>query len=106
MHLLNYTMPGIKGLLKGWNETNRKDKLGDFAEEYWHYDNITEQMQEQFMESYLTWTKKKGYYQSQNRAAKIYDSRIRQVYICGTEAFSTCIFQRILADFLAGEMGY
>ncbi len=34
-HLLDYTMPGIKTLLKGWNETNGKDKLGDFAEEYW-----------------------------------------------------------------------
>ena len=33
-HLLDYTMPGIKTLLKGWNETNGKDKLGDFVEEY------------------------------------------------------------------------
>ena len=40
-HLLDYTMPGIKTLLQGWNEKNGKDKLGDFAEEYWHYDNIT-----------------------------------------------------------------
>jgi len=36
-HLLDYTMPGIKTLLKGWNETNGKDKLGDFGEEYWQY---------------------------------------------------------------------
>ena len=27
-HLLDYTIPGIKTLLKGWNETNGKDKLG------------------------------------------------------------------------------
>lgn len=40
-HLLDYTMPGIKSLLKGWNETSGKDKLGDFVEKYWHYDNIT-----------------------------------------------------------------
>ncbi len=71
-HLLDYTMPGIKGLLKGWNETNGKDKLGDFAEEYWHYDNITQQTQEEFMESYLAWAKKKGYHQNQDKAAKIY----------------------------------
>lgn len=32
-HLLDYTMHGIKALLKGWNETNGKDKLSDFAEE-------------------------------------------------------------------------
>lgn len=71
-HLLDYTMPGIKRLLKGWNETNGKDKLGDFAEEYWHYDNITEQSEEQFMESYLNWAKKKGYHQNQDKAVKIY----------------------------------
>lgn len=53
-HLLDYTMTGIKGLLKGWNKTNGKDKLGEFAEEYWHYDNITQQTQEQFMERHLT----------------------------------------------------
>ena len=49
-HLLDYTMPGIKTLLKGWNETNGKDKLGDFVEEYWHYDNITKKSEEQFIE--------------------------------------------------------
>ena len=71
-HLLDYTMPGIKGLLKGWNETNGKDKLGDFAEEYWHYDNITDQSEEQFIDDYLNWAKKKGYHQNQDKAVKIY----------------------------------
>ena len=33
-HLLDYTMPGIKTLLKGWNEPNGKYKLGDSVEEY------------------------------------------------------------------------
>ena len=71
-HLLDYTMPGIKTLLKGWNEINGKDKLGDFAEEYWHYDNITKKSEEQFIESYLKWAKEKGYHQSQDKAVKIY----------------------------------
>lgn len=71
-HLLDYTMPGIKTLLKGWNETNGKDKLGDFAEEYWHYDNITKKSEKQFIDSYLKWAKKKGYHQSQDKATKIY----------------------------------
>jgi hypothetical protein len=52
-HLLYYTMPGIKTLLKGWNETNGKDKLSDFAEEYWHYDNITKKSEKQFISNYL-----------------------------------------------------
>lgn len=68
-HLLDYTMPGIKTLLKGWNEINGKDKLGDFVEEYWHYDNITKKSEEQFIESYLKWAKEKGYHQSQDKAA-------------------------------------
>lgn len=71
-HLLGYTMPGIKPLLKGWNESNGKDKLGDFAEEYWHYDNITRTSEKQFIDRYLKWAKKKGYHQNQDKAIKIY----------------------------------
>jgi transposase IS116/IS110/IS902 family protein len=71
-HLLDYTMPGIKTLLQGWNERNGKDKLGDFAEEYWHYDNITKKSEKQFIDSYLKWAKKKGYHQNQDKAIKIY----------------------------------
>lgn len=71
-HLLDYTMPGIKGLLKGWNEVNRKDKLSDFVEEYWHFDNITNKTEKQFINSYLRWAQKKGYHQSQDKAVKIY----------------------------------
>ena len=71
-HLLDYTMPGIKTLLQGWNERNGKDKLGDFAEKYWHYDNITKKSEKQFIDSYLKWAKKKGYHQNQDKAIKIY----------------------------------
>lgn len=63
-------MKGIKALLKGWNETNGKDKLSDFAEEYWHYDNITKKSEKQFINNYLKWAEKKGYHQNQDKAAK------------------------------------
>jgi transposase len=71
-HLLDYTMPGIKGLLKGWMEVNGKDKLSDFVDQYWHFDNITKKTEKQFINSYLKWAKKKGYHQSQDKAVKIY----------------------------------
>lgn len=71
-HLLDYTMPGIKTLLQGWNETNGKDKLSDFVEEYWHFDNITKKSEKQFINSYLKWAEKKGYHQSQDKAHRIY----------------------------------
>lgn len=71
-HMLDYTMPGIKTLLKGWNEVNNKDKLSDFVEKYWHYDNITGMTESRFINSYIKWAKGKGYHQSQDKAVKIY----------------------------------
>ncbi len=71
-HLLDYAMPGIKQLLSTWNPENGKDKLSDFVEQYWHYDVITKKTEQQFVESYLKWAKKKGYHCNRNKAAKIY----------------------------------
>lgn len=71
-NLLDYTMPGIKTLLKGWREDSGKDKLSDFVEEYLHYDNITKKSEKQFINSYLKWAEKKGYHQNQSKAEKIY----------------------------------
>ena len=71
-HLLDHTMPGIKGVLTGWTEYNGKDKLSDFIEEFWHYELITKQTENQFRKSYSAWAKKKGYYQSHIKAIEIY----------------------------------
>ena len=71
-HILDYTMPGIKSAFGSWNPENGKDKLSDFVEKYWHYDNIRSKSERQFVESYLAWAKKKGYHRNQNKAAKIY----------------------------------
>lgn len=71
-HLLDYTMPGIKRELKGWNEDSGKDKLGDFVDKYWHYDNITKMSEFKFIDHYCKWAEKKGYHQNQSKAAKIY----------------------------------
>lgn len=71
-NMLDYTMPGIKALLKGWNEAYGKDKLSDFVEEYWHYDNITKKSEKQFSASYQKWAEKKGYHRSEEKALTIY----------------------------------
>lgn len=71
-HMLDYTMPGIKSLLKGRNEANGKDKLENFVEEYWHFDNVTKQSEERFINSYMKWAKKKGYHQNQGKVEQIY----------------------------------
>lgn len=71
-HLLDYTMPGVKSCFGGWSETSGKDKLCDFVEEYWHYDNITKRSEPKFVEHYQKWAKKKGYHQSESKAIQIY----------------------------------
>lgn len=71
-HMLDYTMPGIKALLKSRSDKPEKDKLCDFVEKYWHYDNITIKSEKQFVNSYKTWAKNKGYHQSESKALIIY----------------------------------
>ena len=71
-HILDYTMPGVKKEFKSWAPESGKDKLSDFVEKYWHYDNIRRKSERQFVENYLAWAKKKGYHRNQNKAAKIY----------------------------------
>ena len=71
-HLLDYAMPGIKGLLQGYSENNRRDKLSDFVAEFWHFDNIKKYSENEFIEQYNLWAKEKGYHQSVDKAQKIY----------------------------------
>ena len=71
-NLLDRTMPGIKTLLNNRPDKPEMDKLNDFVREYWHYDNITKKSEKQFINSYLKWTKKKGYRPSETKAKQIY----------------------------------
>jgi transposase len=59
-NILDRTMPGIKNLLSSHSEELVKDKLNDFVEEYWHYDNITKKSESQFISAYCRWAKKEG----------------------------------------------
>ena len=71
--LLDRTMPGIKNLVVSRHtEKHVKDKLGDFAEEYWHYDNITKKSEARFISDYCRWAKKQGYQANQDKAKAIY----------------------------------
>lgn len=71
--LLDRTMPSIKKLLSGKrSEEPTKDKLSDFVEEYWHYDNITKKREARFVGDYCRWAKKKGYHANETNAKAIY----------------------------------
>ena len=63
--ILDRTMPGIKRLLQGKrSELPTKDKLSDFVAEYWHYDNIINMSEDEFVSDYCRWAKEKGYHRS------------------------------------------
>ena len=72
-NLLDGVMPGIKTILQGTVPAySTKDKLCDFVEKYWHYDNIKKMSEKQFLSDYAKWTKKKGYRYNESQAIAIY----------------------------------
>lgn len=72
-NLLDGVMPGIKSVLQGTVPAySTKDKLCDFVEKYWHYDNIKKMSEKQFLSDYEKWTKRKGYRYNESQAIAIY----------------------------------
>ena len=72
-NLLDGVMPGIKSILQGTVPAySTKDKLCDFVEKYWHYDNIKKMSEKQFLSDYEKWTKRKGYRFNESQAIAIY----------------------------------
>ena len=72
-NLLDGVMPGIKSILQGTVPAySTKDKLCDFVEKYWHYDNIKKMSEKQFLSDYEKWIKRKGYRYNESQAIAIY----------------------------------
>ena len=72
-NLLDGVMPGIKSILQGTVPAySIRDKLCDFVEKYWHYDNIKKMSEKQFLSDYEKWTKRKGYRYNESQAIAIY----------------------------------
>lgn len=84
-HLLDYTMPGIKGMLASWNEGTRRDKLSDFVERFWHFDMITVHSEHEFIKQYQLWAKEKKYHQSQDKAKAIYSMALNSIPTLSSE---------------------
>ena len=56
--ILDQTMPGINETLRLNAEASGKDKLRDFVEVFWHFDNITKMTEKRFL---LVYEKMVGY---------------------------------------------
>lgn len=72
-HILDYTMPGIRKLFNSWDEASGKDKLSDFVERFWHFDIITVQGRDEFVEEYFLWAGEKKYHRSRSKAEAVYE---------------------------------
>lgn len=71
-NIMDRTIPGAYSYLDAYNRHTGKDKLSDFAEEYWHRDIILKYSERKFCERYEKWAKKKGYRISANEASQLY----------------------------------
>jgi transposase len=71
-HILDMTMPGINKVFAGWQERSGRNKVADFAAEFWHYDNITKMSESQFVKNYEKWNKEKGYRMNETKAVEVY----------------------------------
>lgn len=90
--LLERTMPGIKHLLNNNRpEEPTKDKLSDFVEEYWHYDNIIKKSENCFVNEYNQWSKKNGYYANETKARAIYSVACNSITTLSSNFSSTKI---------------
>ncbi len=88
--LLDRTMPGIKGLINvKRSDEPTKNKLCDFVEEYWHYDNIRSISEACFVEGYCQWAKRKGYRPNQTKAKSIYAMACNGIPTSSSKASST-----------------
>lgn len=71
--VLDQTLPSIKKLISSQNPNHfEKDKLLDFAEKYWHFDNILKMSESEFIDDYITWCREKRYQASRAKAISIY----------------------------------
>lgn len=71
-NIMDRTIPGVYSFLDAYNRHTGKDKLSDFAEEYWHREIILKYSEKKFSERYEKWAAKKGYRISANEASQLY----------------------------------
>ena len=70
--ILDRTNPGIYDLIDDYSSKTGKDKLCDFAHDFYHRDCITKYSKNKFIERYQSWTKKKGYKFNDTEAGQLY----------------------------------
>ena len=71
-NILDRTNPGIYGKLGDFNRLNGKDKLSDFAYDFYHRDMILKYSEKKFIERFESWSKKKGYIFKEEEARQLY----------------------------------
>ena len=71
--------PGLKKLIPNANGNYQKDKLIDFVEKWSNSEKILKRSQEQFVNDYEKWAKKKGYHPNAQKAITIYQNALESI---------------------------
>ena len=71
--MLDQTMPGVHRLFPSRKQKNGRQKWVDFANHYWHLENITDKSEEEFLEDYKNWCKKGNYKFKRKKACEVYE---------------------------------
>ena len=89
-NLMDRTMPGMKGIIKSKQQARpTRDKLLDFVETFWHFDIITAQTQDEFIENYNSWAEENGYRKNTAQAEKIYAAAVSGIPTLPSSRIST-----------------
>ena len=70
--VIDRTLPGIGGVLNGYDKSTGKDKKSDFVYDFYHAEKITVYSENRFCDRYESWSKKKGYRYSEKEARQLY----------------------------------
>ncbi len=72
--IIEQTLPGLSKSITSKNPSHFvKDKLIDFSEKYWHFDNIAKMSESEFISDYQLWCKKEGYSFTNSKAIAIFE---------------------------------
>jgi transposase len=70
--VIDRALPGIGGVLNGYDKSTGKDKKSDFVYDFYHAKKITVYSENRFCDRYESWSTKKGYRYSEKEARQLY----------------------------------
>lgn len=102
--LLESVMPGIKRIYSYNSKPQNNNSLYGFIEKYKHINNIKTMKREKFIQSYNTWSKKKGYRCGETKAARIYDLALNSILSRDSDSSTNLALMQCLQSLKQSEV--